>query len=595
MIFQISTEDNTQGKKAVRRVAPVEHRVVCTTQPMTNQVIPPPPLPDVQILPTVASKRVMAPPQLKRSTQSPRQDQAKRSKVANDRTIGFTAAALQAVQHRADPQTTIPLQLHPRPIPNDAPPEPKSTNPFTLKDNREEQLKLTLRTTKACWNPPLPRFRGKNDTEDLQQYVDKRKTYFNRLLPKIAGIMGLFMPEIMRRSDPENKLLLLELSQSHLVILQKLYKWHHEGSWKGMMALFPYPSLESSKYDFNLQQGHPSASVLEAHRRVLELERACHDLTDYLCQSMSKIEYMNGFTEKHLKFSIAAISAGGGLFGAGEAFWTPPPSNLIAMERLTKAYSGDVSCQMADDSLWLHKNRPAAFTRTYAVPTELCWGMPLLALLFKHQCTLAHLDEEDKALAMHTLFEEEVAERIKVYAMDMQHLLCYGSRLTRYVRDLYKLCNDHYETLGRIPGLKHRLSLPTNCRLLTINQEGKMIAPNGQPSSLGHFALPEPSPANQNRQPLPFPDIYSSLQTDEKLLGELVAARLDKENALIRDMLMSLFGSEDDTNTITVMLRGRRNALRRMQEDSHQAKLTSILPPTASMPSALYEPEQLFK
>ena len=112
---------------------------------------------------------------------------------------------------------------------------------------------------------------------------------------------------------------------------------------------------------------------------------------------------------------------------------------------------------------------------------------------------------------------------------------------------------------------------------------------------LDHFALPEPSPANQNRQPLPFPDIYSSLQTDEKLLGELVAARLDKENALIRDMLMSLFGSEDDTNTITVMLRGRRNALRRMQEDSHQAKLTSILPPTASMPSALYAPEQLFK
>jgi hypothetical protein len=60
-------------------------------------------------------------------------------------------------------------------------------------------------------------------------------------------------------------------------------------------------------------------------------------------------------------------------------------------------------------------------------------------------------------------------------------------------------------------------------------------------------------------------------------------------------MLTSLFGNADETNTISVMRRGYKNALKRLRDDSHQSRLTAVFPPTASMPSAEYQPDVLFK
>ena len=131
--------------------------------------------------------------------------------------------------------------------------------------------------------------------------------------------------------------------------------------------------------------------------------------------------------------------------------------------------------------------------------------------------------------------------------------------------------------------------------MLNINQDGKLIGPDGQPTSTGHFSLPEASLADgDSRSPLPFPYSCCDIHPNDQL-KPLADARIAKEERLLRDMLTTIYGSADEPRTIAVMRRGTQNALRRLSDDSHQARLTSVFSPTASMPAASYLPEQLFK
>ena len=499
-----------------------------------------------------------------------------------------SAPALEASKEPAQPPTR----------------QPTTENPFMLQGRREQMLKLFLRTERACWNAPPAPFRARGPTEDLDHYAKQRKSYYNQPQPKIVNIINLFIPSVVRHnncgsaSNPtSSNAFLAPLAPAHLETLNKIYQWHHAPAWKGLMALFPWTSMECIRYDFDFQdQIHPSASVLEAHRRALQLERVCHDLTDYLCRSMSKIEHMYGFTKQHLERCKAAITAGSGLFGWGSNFWEPAPKSLQAVERITKVNDCCADEDMAKQVKWLQENRTAAFTRSYTVTTELDWGVPMLALCFKHQAALAHLDESEKAEAMLKVFKDETNERIKLYIMDLEPLLLYGGRLTRYVADLYALCSTHFSILGRIPGSKHVLSFPNNCKLLTVNSEGQLIGRDGQPTPGGHLALPEASLSDgDSRPPFPFPEACCQLCPNEAELQRLTDDRRAKEERRLQDMLQSLFNSADDTKTVSVMRTGKHNALRRLREDSHQARLTVVFPPTASMPGAVYAPEQLFK
>jgi hypothetical protein len=512
-------------------------------------------------------------------------------KRADMRIGDMKVADMQATETRAE-----------FPVPSTAAlPTRTPENPFTLNSRREELLKLFLGTTKPCWNAPLLPFRAKGSTEDLQHYMDERKAYHNRVAPKIANIMHLFIPSIMRKSDTGSSLLLASLAPTHLNTLNKLYQWYKASGWRGVMALYPWTFLECTRYDFtfNFEEGtiiHPSASIIEAHRRVLELERVCSDLTDYLRKSFTKTEAIRMFPQQHLKLALAAITAGAGLYGTGKDFWSPAPSNNQAVERLIQALGNtDVSSSMADDCIWLHGNRDLAFTRTYTVMTELDWGLPLLALFFKHQGNLAHLDEEQKAQGMLQVFEDDMRERIGLYIMDLEPLLLYGGRLTRYTQSLYDLCKTHFATTAKIPGTKCKLTFPGNCKILSVNTEGKLIGPDGQPTNTGHFSLPEATLADgDSRPPLPFPLSCCDISPNEQL-KELADARIAKEERLLREMLTTVHGSTDEPRTVAVMRRGLQNALRRFKDDSHQARLTCIFPPTASMPTASYMQEQLFK
>jgi hypothetical protein len=190
----------------------------------------------------------------------------------------------------------------------------------------------------------------------------------------IYNIMHQCLPLSVWRStlkEGSTHISLQSLSAGHLHILNILFKWHHTPGWKSLMALYQYPLLECSIYNFDfVEDGALSMCVIKAHRRVIELDWVCHNLTSYLSNSVDKIQRLNVLPREHLKLAFAAISAYSGLFGAGAAFWTPAPANL--MDGLCKVLGElDVGSALADDALWLQSNSLAAFTRHYTVATKL--------------------------------------------------------------------------------------------------------------------------------------------------------------------------------------------------------------------------------
>ena len=483
-----------------------------------------------------------------------------------------------------------------------APPVTALDNPFTLNPRREDQLKYFLTKDKPCWNPALPPFRARQAAEDISHYFSDRKAYYNKPACMVCNVMHLFLPLTMRRSSLQQIGAHPSLARlTHMPVLNKLFQWHHSPGWKGMMALYPYTLLECTIYDFDFSDGgvqyiHPCASVVEAHRRVIELERVCFDLTNYLSKSIAKTQRLNVLPREHVKLAFAAISAGGGLFGSGADFWTPASPTL--MDRLAKVLrNNDVASAITDDALWLQGNRAVAFTRHYTVVTELDWGMPLLALCFNNQEMLAHLDEEHNATALLSILEGEVRERVDLYIKDLTSLLVYGGRLTRYVRALYALCSEHHEIMAKMD--KDRPPLPGNCKLLQLDSYGRLIGPDSRPRVAGHLELPPVSLADGwTRPPLPFQESCCDLLPDPTL-PTLAQQRLAAEDARIATMLSTLFGSANEPNAvepnaIAAFRRGHRNAVHRLEQDSHEGRLTAVLSPTASMPSAVYCPERLF-
>jgi hypothetical protein len=393
---------------------------------------------------------------------------------------------------------------------------------------------------------------------------------------------------------PLSHVALSNLTPAHLHVLNRLYTLHHGSHWKGVMGLYPWCMLEFTTYHFDFTDGiQPCSSLLEAHRRVLELERVCKDLTVFLAGSITLPESLAVFPRNHLKQVFVAISAGGGLLGSGRAFWTPATADLPAIALLLKTLpASDLASLSTEDTAWLASHRDEAFTRHYTVATELDWGLQLIALACRAEDHLAHLDEQPRAELVLTAFEHEIRERTDLYIKDMLPLLVYGGRLTRYARDLFQLCGNHFSTLQSIPGCKGRMPLPANCRLLQLDQNGKLIGPSGQPSNKGHLdirvAEGEPRPA------LPFPEACCALRTDPALPA-LAKQRLEKEESRIAELVGAFFnGDEAAALTVARMRQGYKNALEWMADDSHEARLTGCMPPTASMLGAVYCPERLF-
>ncbi len=127
-------------------------------------------------------------------------------------------------------------------------------------------------------------------------------------------------------------------------------------------------------------------------------------------------------------------------------------------------------------------------------------------------------------------------------------------------------------------------------RLIALDKNGRMKGPDGMSLPFGHF---DPSAL---RGLLPF-DIeltkMSPIPFEEA--QAIVERQIKKEDACIGDMLADCGIVPADCPALQCMLNARRRVAWILRNDTHLKMLTAILPPTASMPEAVFSPKELYK
>ena len=311
------------------------------------------------------------------------------------------------------------------------------------------------------------------------------------------------------------------------------------------------------------RQPNQQSSAIELHRRALCLEEACSRLLSFVLRTAESSPTLRQLAQKDLQAALDCLSAGSGVFGAGECFWMPPPATHPALTRLAQA----VTTPKADPHLrstidWLTAHRQEAFTRTYVAADELSWGLPLLGLVAT--LPLGRLHEPGAAEEARRALLEDHRDRLHVYQEDLKRLVVYGANLTHYVERVHALATA-FRPLGQ--------AFPEHCRPAELDSEGRMVGADAKPCALGHmqFAL-----TGRRAPPPPFP--MDCLNVKPNSTAALVTARYEREEALIA----RLGGGQ----TVQLMHWARAQILERLCADSHLNPLTRILPATASLPDA---------
>ena len=387
------------------------------------------------------------------------------------------------------------------------------------------------------------------------------------------------------------------LDDDHKAVLKRLFEWHSSGGWRGIMALLPWTYSESTRYHFSFDQKHGQlkldacSSAIEAHRRAINIEGLCARLVAYLHSVVDRSTALRRLAPQHLNESRLLIASGVSLYGAGPAFWAcSQSSGVLAKLSLLIKEDERLSDPAADLKALLEElqaSRAAAFQRRYVV-TELDWGMPLLALASTRlREPLSKLDDPAAASEVLRVFTADQQHRIEAYCEDLKPLLRYGGQLTELARRIYGLASAF-----KVVGDEAKIAFPENCKFCQLDGQGSMLGLDGKVSSLGHMQF---SLAGKPVPPIQFPDMCRDLRplTAERL-EELTSGRVAVEQRLCYDMLTTLQLKAGTPKTVELMLKGRAQLISRLQTDSHLKNLTHILPPTASMPEAIYEPGVLF-
>jgi hypothetical protein len=161
--------------------------------------------------------------------------------------------------------------------------------------------------------------------------------------------------------------------------------------------------------------------------------------------------------------------------------------------------------------------------------------------------------------------------------------------------------NDWCKELAPI-GKELKVVKPGSTNVVQLSKEGKIIGWDGNPLDNGHVD------ADWKGGLLPFPDycltvtplpmetivkeVKQRLEYEDRLIREMV------EFQLVQDALAGLgFKSGDGSvlHIIKLMRQGEDNISAWFRADSHKKMLTCHLPSTASMPDAVYSPEQIYK
>ena len=512
-------------------------------------------------------------------------NKTKRVRFANQppsrHALDFSTAPKPAEPKHAEPK---PAEPSPRKDAHDPQP-PKADrkaveNPFSSK--RDGVLHDFLSSSGYY---QAPAFRPISPGEDPATYWQERQRALNKP-PRVLLVAQSLLPPVLRHSHYTKTphLLVGLLSEAHQKTLQRLLRFFKPADWHGCAALLPWNYPEATRYHYAQE---PAASHLECHRRALRLEAAVSSLVAYISAVVQKTSTLKRLSEKALAAAHAVVSSGSGLYGAGGGFWTPPPPSSGILSKLAPGscilsklapHAGDL---LYADLLWLANHRQAAFACHYLVATELDWGAPLLGLV-QSTPELLDLECEAKAAAALRIFTEDRAQRLTVYAESLKPLAQYGGRLTAYLHRVYDLAVA-FKPLGD----EARCDFPDNCKPLKIDDDGYGLGLDGRPSSLGHLQY---SLAGKAVPPIPFPPACAGL---DPLPPDAIATLAGQRMALEEARVLSL--SKDEPRAIGALRRGASNVRAMLSEDSHLKNLTHALPPTASMPEAVFDPEVVFK
>ena len=424
--------------------------------------------------------------------------------------------------------------------------------------------------------------------EDALAYSRGKRKALNKT-PKVLSVIKAFLPPIIRHNTHLRHPTLLVGLLGHIETLQGLVDWWQQGDWSGCTALLHFNYSEFTNYGFP-PTPTPYASVLELHRRALRLEGAVSSLSTYLAAVVQNSHGLKRLSQLSLADAAAVLASGSGAYGTGRDFWTPaPPSSSVVHKLLGALSPAKDAAPPNQEAAWLAANRINAFTRLHPGITELDWGISLLALVFRLQQHLARLETAEAAESLRGALQRDTANKLHVYYQQLLPLALYGGNLTKYLERVYALALA-FKPLGD----EARIDFPANCKLATLDDSGRMLGLDGRPSPLGHLEF---SLAGKAVPLIPFPDTCRQLQPlPPDQLSTLVSVRICHEETLIEEMLAMCFpsGSSGEPKALQAMRLGRSNMLVRMMDDSHLFQRTYVLPPTASLPDAVYDPEAVF-
>lgn len=458
-------------------------------------------------------------------------------------------------------------------------PKPKE-NPFKVSDQAVAAVADFLASTPYHTPPAVSAI----EDEDPSAYAQTKRKALNRT-PKVLSAIHALLPPVLKHSVHLKSPSLLTGLLGHTETLQSLFKFWQQGTWTGCTALLHFNYSEYTNYGVP-PSPDAYASVLELHRRAIRLEGALSRLTKFIAAVTERSQSLKRLSHQALTDAAAVLASGSGAFGAGVYFWAAPPNSGLVQKLLNALPQGREGACANPEADWLASRRGVAFTRLHPRITELDWGIPLLALAFKLREHFHRLEAPEAASLVLGALRSDTEDKLKVYHQELVPLALYGGRLTKYYERVLALASA-FKALGEAA----RVDFPQDCKLAALDESGRMLGLDGRPSTLGHYEF---SLAGKPVPLIPFPEACCSLQPLPIAdLAALVTARVGAEEALINDLSAAL-PPGIQPKAVQRMLQGRAYTLALLNGDSHLSNRTLCLPPTASLPEAVYDPEVVF-
>lgn len=454
----------------------------------------------------------------------------------------------------------------------ESPKEPQK-NPWDLKPNHLEELKSFLKNPKP-WNQPT-KFRDMRPDEKPANYYNKKKSAENQH-PAIAIAMTNLVPSIARRAECQSSILTVDIAEDHRVNIRKLVGYFHCNETEGIYTLLQWTNMNSLYY--GLKASAPfkkSFNAIEIHRRIMAIEGAVVEIANYLeeaiCEGHSTLRSMAPID---LTSAYTVLEANN---SANPGTKTPAMEHILKIVPLAEFSRFETT--LSELVFQLKVSRAQALTRNCPFLTELGWGVGLLAMLYSLLGPLKRLDDEVEANNVLVTVMACIDRRTSAYIKDLEPALLYGSRLTTYTIFIRELCN------------KFNFLKPTPANLAgkfhEIDSSGRILKADGIPASLGMLK----PPTGRENWLLPMPTEFWAVVPDSGAEA-ICQSMINDEQRLINDMLSDLGIS--DSPLIAHANAGNARVKALLQADLPGLNLTSVLPPSASLPTAWFEPEVVF-